>query len=91
MAGHATGCLTGPLRRRHAECACTGQRPPTEARPRGFAITFDGGFPIAARQVSHALAVCPIDAATGAQPWRSHFRAGRDPNEIEVEIVEPRL
>jgi 6-phosphogluconolactonase len=57
---------------------------PTEAQPRGFAITPDGAFLIAAGQQSDRLAVYTIDARRGALALRSTCAAGRNPNWIEV-------
>ena len=57
---------------------------PTEAQPRGFAITPDGVFLIAAGQASDRLAVHAIDPHSGALAWRGGCAAGRNPNWIET-------
>ncbi len=57
---------------------------PTEAQPRGFAITPDGAFLVAAGQASHRLSVYAIDPASGALAKRSDCAAGLNPNWIEI-------
>ena len=57
---------------------------PTEAQPRGFAITPDGAFLIAAGQLSHRLSVYAIDPASGALAKRSDCAAGQNPNWVEI-------
>ncbi len=60
---------------------------PTEAQPRGFAITPDGAFLIAAGQLSNRLSVHAIDAHTGALTRRSSCAAGGNPNWIEIVVL----
>lgn len=57
---------------------------PTEAQPRGFAITPDGGFLIVAGEVSHQLSVYRIDATNGALTLASTCATGQGPNWIET-------
>lgn len=53
---------------------------PTEAEPRGFAITADGRFLLAAGQASHRIARYAIDAVTGLLKPIGITAAGLNPN-----------
>ncbi|WP_157271014.1 lactonase family protein [Azohydromonas aeria] len=57
---------------------------PTQAQPRGFAISPDGRFLVAAGQASHRLGVHAIDAASGALTFLHEQPVGRDPNWVEA-------
>lgn len=57
---------------------------PTQAQPRGFAITPSGRWLIAAGQLSHAVGVHRIDAGTGALDLRHEHAVGRNPNWVEA-------
>jgi 6-phosphogluconolactonase len=61
---------------------------PTEAQPRGFAITPDGAFLIAAGQLSNRLSVYAIDPRSGALDKRSGCAAGLNPNWIEIVALD---
>ena len=56
---------------------------PTEAQPRGFNVTPDGRFLIAAGQRSHRVGLYAIDAETGALRALGDCAAGRGPNWVE--------
>ncbi len=60
---------------------------PTEAQPRGFAITPDGAFLIAAGQLSNRLSVHAIDPRTGQLALRCTCAAGGNPNWVEIVAV----
>ena len=57
---------------------------PTEAQPRGFALTADGRFLLAVGQASHGLARYAIDPRTGALSRLGRQPVGRNPNWIEI-------
>lgn len=57
---------------------------PTQAQPRGFAISPSGRWLIAAGQLSHAVGVHAIDAASGALTLRHEHAVGRNPNWVEA-------
>lgn len=57
---------------------------PTQAQPRGFAITPSGRWLIAAGQLSHAVGVHRIDADTGTLDLRHTHAVGRNPNWVEA-------
>ena len=57
---------------------------PTEAEPRGFAISPDGRFLVAVGQASHRLSRYEIDAATGRLGLVASQPVGRNPNWVEI-------
>lgn len=57
---------------------------PTQAQPRGFAITPSGRWLVAAGQLSHSVGVHRIDAATGTLDLRHTHAVGRNPNWVEA-------
>lgn len=57
---------------------------PTQATPRGFAITIDGRFLLAAGQTSHQVGVHAIDCASGALTLVAEHAVGLNPNWVEV-------
>lgn len=57
---------------------------PTQAQPRGFAITPSGRWLVAAGQLSHAVGVHRIDAGTGTLDLRHTHAVGRNPNWVEA-------
>jgi 6-phosphogluconolactonase len=57
---------------------------PTQAQPRGFAISPSGHWLIAAGQLSHAVGVHAIDACSGALSLRHEHAVGRNPNWVEA-------
>ena len=57
---------------------------PTEKSPRGFAVDSSGRFLIAAGQVSHHLALHPIDPATGIPGTPTRVPVGKNPNWVEI-------
>lgn len=57
---------------------------PTQAQPRGFAVTPSGRWLVAAGQLSHAVGVHRIDAATGTLDLRHTHAVGRNPNWVEA-------
>ncbi|HNJ82770.1 MAG TPA: lactonase family protein [Piscinibacter sp.] len=57
---------------------------PTQAQPRGFAVTPSGRFLIAAGQLSNAVGLHAIDAASGALTLRHELAVGRNPNWVEA-------
>ena len=57
---------------------------PTEAQPRGFAISPDGGSLIAVGQASHRLSHYAIDAGSGALTKLGDQAVGRNPNWVEI-------
>ncbi len=57
---------------------------PTQAQPRGFAITPSGRWLVAAGQLSHAVGLHAIDPATGALTLRQELAVGRNPNWVEA-------
>lgn len=56
---------------------------PTQAQPRGFAVTPDGGWLLAAGQLSHRLGVHRIDPASGALAPHGEVAVGQGPNWVE--------
>ena len=56
---------------------------PTEAEPRGFAISPDGRVLVAVGQASHRLSCYAIDGASGALAKRGDQPVGRNPNWVE--------
>jgi len=57
---------------------------PTQAQPRGFAISPSGRWLIAAGQLSNAVNVHAIDTATGHLTLRHEHAVGRNPNWVEA-------
>ncbi|MFT3956695.1 MAG: beta-propeller fold lactonase family protein [Piscinibacter sp.] len=57
---------------------------PTQAQPRGFAVTPSGRWLVAAGQSSHAVGVHRIDADTGTLDLRHTHAVGRNPNWVEA-------
>jgi 6-phosphogluconolactonase len=57
---------------------------PTEAEPRGFAVTPDGRFLLSVGQASHRLSRYAIDARTGTLAKLGDQPVGREPNWVEV-------
>ncbi len=57
---------------------------PTQAQPRGFAISPSGRHLIVAGQLSHAVGVHAIDPASGALTTRHELAVGRNPNWVEA-------
>ena len=57
---------------------------PTQAQPRGFAISPSGRHLIAAGQLSHAVGVHAIDAHSGALSLRHEHAVGRNPTWVEA-------
>ncbi|HEV7578246.1 MAG TPA: beta-propeller fold lactonase family protein [Caldimonas sp.] len=57
---------------------------PTEAEPRGFAISPDGRFLVAVGQASHRLSRYAIDTATGKLALAASQAVGRNPNWVEI-------
>lgn len=57
---------------------------PTQAQPRGFAISPSGRWLIAAGQLSHAVGVHAIDAGTGMLSLCHEHAVGRNPNWVEA-------
>ena len=57
---------------------------PTEAEPRGFAISPDGRFLVAVGQASHRLACYRIEDATGELELLGARPVGRNPNWVEI-------
>ena len=57
---------------------------PTEAEPRGFAITADGRFLLAVGQASHRLSRYAIDSASGALTLLGDQPVGTNPNWVEI-------
>ena len=57
---------------------------PTQAQPRGFAISPSGRWLIAAGQLSNAVGVHAIAAASGALSLRHEHAVGRNPNWVEA-------
>ncbi len=57
---------------------------PTQAQPRGFAVTPSGRHLIVAGQLSHAVGVHSIDPASGALTLRHELAVGRNPNWVEA-------
>jgi hypothetical protein len=57
---------------------------PTQAQPRGFAISPSGRWLIAAGQLSNAVNVHAIDTATGHLTMRHEHAVGRNPNWVEA-------
>ncbi len=57
---------------------------PTQAQPRGFAVTPSGRHLIVAGQLSHAVGVHAIDPASGALTLRHELAVGRNPNWVEA-------
>lgn len=56
----------------------------TENRPRGFAITADGNYLVAAGQFSHHIASYRIDAETGYLQFVNRLPVGQSPDWIEM-------
>lgn len=57
---------------------------PTQAQPRGFAITPSGRFLIAAGQLSHRVGVHAVHPDTGALSGVGEHAVGRNPNWVET-------
>ena len=57
---------------------------PTQAQPRGFAITPSGRCLVAAGQLSHTVGVHTIAPATGILSLRHEHAVGRNPNWVEA-------
>jgi 6-phosphogluconolactonase len=57
---------------------------PTEAQPRGFAISPDGGRLFAVGQLSNRLSRYAIDTDTGELTWRDGCAVGLNPNWVEA-------
>ncbi|MDP3823378.1 MAG: lactonase family protein [Burkholderiales bacterium] len=57
---------------------------PVPAEPRGFNITADGRWLVAAGQAAHRVALFRIDALTGALAAAGEHAVGRGPNWIET-------
>lgn len=57
---------------------------PTQAQPRGFALSPSGRWLIAAGQLSHAVGVHAIDPRTGRLELRHEHAVGRNPNWVEA-------
>lgn len=57
---------------------------PTEAQPRGFAVSPDGRWLYAAGQRSNRLSRYRIDAGSGALQWVDSCAVGRNPNGVEA-------
>lgn len=57
---------------------------PTENRPRGFAITSDGNYLVAAGQYSHHIASYRIDTETGNLQLVNRLPVGRSPDWVAV-------
>lgn len=57
---------------------------PTQAQPRGFAISPSGRHLIAAGQLSHAVGVHGIDPRSGALSLRHEHAVGRNPTWVEA-------
>lgn len=57
---------------------------PTQAQPRGFAVSPSGRWLIAAGQLSHAVGVLAIDPSTGHLEPRHEHAVGRNPNWVEA-------
>ncbi|ODC02747.1 hypothetical protein BFW38_03480 [Terasakiispira papahanaumokuakeensis] len=60
------------------------QRFHTENRPRGFAITSDGAFLIAAGQFSHHISSYRIDTDNGQLHFTDRLAVGQSPDWIEI-------
>ncbi|RUR39274.1 lactonase family protein [Vreelandella populi] len=56
----------------------------TENRPRGFAITPDGNYLVAAGQFSHHISSYRIDAETGYLQFISRLAVGQSPDWVEM-------
>ena len=57
---------------------------PTETQPRGFNIDPSGRYLLAVGQLSHALSIHQIDAATGHLTKLNDYPMGNNPNWVEV-------
>lgn len=57
---------------------------PTQAQPRGFAISPSGRWLIAAGQLSHTVGVLAIDPHSGQLDPRHEHAVGRNPNWVEA-------
>ena len=57
---------------------------PTEAQPRGFAISPDGRWLFAVGQLSNRLSRYAIDTDTGELSWRDDCAVGLNPNWVEA-------
>lgn len=57
---------------------------PTQAQPRGFAVSPSGRWLAAAGQLSHAVGVHRIDAEAGTLDLRHTHAVGRNPNWVEA-------
>jgi 6-phosphogluconolactonase len=53
---------------------------PVQAQPRGFALTEDGRYLLVAGQLSHAVGLHAVDAATGALTLLAEHAVGQNPN-----------
>ena len=76
LAGFAVGAASGRL-------SPIGHWP-TQAQPRGFAISPTGRHLIAAGQLSHAVGVFAIDARSGALSPCDEHAVGRNPTWVEA-------
>ncbi|MDP3230976.1 MAG: lactonase family protein [Acidovorax sp.] len=76
LAGHAVDSRTGQLNP-------VGHWP-TQATPRGFAVTSDSRFLLVAGQTSHQVGVHAIDSASGALTLVGEHAVGLNPNWVEV-------
>lgn len=61
---------------------------PTAAEPRGFAIDPSGRWLLAAGQASHTVRVHAIDAETGALSDHAELEVGRNPNWVEIVVLD---
>ena len=59
------------------------ERIPTEAEPRGFALSPDGRYLVAVGQASYRLSLYAIDPDTGALAKLTERAIGRNPNWVE--------
>lgn len=57
---------------------------PTQSQPRGFAISSDGAWLVAAGQTSHRVGLHRIDAASGDLNRGNEVEVGRNPNWVEL-------
>lgn len=57
---------------------------PTQAQPRGFAISPSGRWLICAGQLSHAVGVHAVDPRSGHLELRHELAVGRNPNWVEA-------
>lgn len=73
----------------HAFDAATGQASllghvPTQAQPRGFALSPSGRHLVVAGQASHRVGLHAVDPASGALTLKCEHEVGRNPNWVEV-------